>query len=301
MKPNPTLKRLGLSDMDRAVIIHTDDIGMCQASVAAFIDLWEFGLISSGSVMVPCPWFLAAAKYCREHPEVDMGVHITLNSEWETYRWGAVSTSDPLSGLLDEAGYLHQWQPAVFAQADPAAVQVEIQTQVQKALNAGINISHIDTHMGTVAHIKFINAYIQTAIRHHVPAMILRLDVEGYKQVGMDSASALQAVQEVARLEEMGLPLIDRISSIAVEQPENCLEKAKETLVNLPAGITHFIIHPSKDTPELREIVPAWAFRVAEYQAFCSEELRRFVKDSGIQIIGYQDLHNLMPASEKSG
>ena len=89
MTPNPLLKKLGYSETDRLVIFHTDDIGMCQASLQAFKDLWEFGTISSGAVMVPCPWFPATAEFCRNNPEVDMGVHATLNSEWESYRWGA--------------------------------------------------------------------------------------------------------------------------------------------------------------------------------------------------------------------
>ena len=92
MKPNPFLKKLGFSDNDRAVIIHTDDIGMCHASVQAFKDLWTFGTITSGATMVPCPWFPAVAQMCKENPAIDMGVHATLNSEWVSYRWGPVST-----------------------------------------------------------------------------------------------------------------------------------------------------------------------------------------------------------------
>lgn len=83
MTPNPYLKKLGFSDTDRIVIIHTDDIGMCHASVQAFKDLWKFGSITSGAAMVPCPWFPAVAQMCRENPEMDMGVHATLNAEWE--------------------------------------------------------------------------------------------------------------------------------------------------------------------------------------------------------------------------
>ena len=101
MKPNPALKKLGFSENERLVIIHVDDIGMCQASVAAFADLWDFGLVSSGAVMVPCPWFLEAAKYASQHPQADLGVHLTLNCEWDTYRWGPLSTCDPQTGLLD--------------------------------------------------------------------------------------------------------------------------------------------------------------------------------------------------------
>jgi hypothetical protein len=108
MQPNPVLKQLGFSKDDRVVIIHTDDIGMCQASIDAFADMVDYGLISSGAVMVPCPWFLEAAAYARAHPQADLGVHLTRTSEWETYRWGPISTRDPASGLLDEQGFFHK-------------------------------------------------------------------------------------------------------------------------------------------------------------------------------------------------
>ena len=108
MQSNPVLKKLGFSNDDRVAIIHTDDIGMCQASVDAFADMVDYGLISSGAVMVPCPWFLEAAAYSTAHPQADLGVHLTLTSEWETYRWGPISTRDPASGLLDEQGFFHK-------------------------------------------------------------------------------------------------------------------------------------------------------------------------------------------------
>jgi len=119
MTPNPFLKKLGFLDSDRAVIIHTDDIGMCHASVQAFKDLWEFGTITSGAVMVPCPWFPMVAQMCRANPQMDMGVHATLNAEWESYRWGPISTLDQDSGLLDAGGYFNQWHQAVYDNAKP--------------------------------------------------------------------------------------------------------------------------------------------------------------------------------------
>lgn len=294
MKPNPIFKKLGLSDNDRAVIIHTDDIGMCQASVSAFIDLWDFGLISSGSVMVPCPWFPAAAQICRQNPAVDMGVHITLNSEWEKYRWSPISTRDPASGLIDQQGYFHQWQPAVHANAVPGAIKIEINAQVDKALQFGMDITHIDTHMGTVAHQNFIESYLHAAISHRVPVMILRMDSAGYQAMGFDQDTAMMAPKLVEQLESMGLPLIDHISSVEVEQPEDYFEMAKKTFRELKPGLTHFIIHPSKDTPELHQILSGWKFRVAEYEVFSSEPMRKFINDSGIHVIGYKSLRDLM-------
>src|SRR5512139_2214421 len=150
MVPNPFLKKLGFSDADRAVIIHTDDIGMCHASLEAFKDLWEFGIITSAAVMVPCPWFPTVALLCRANPGIDMGVHATLNAEYASYRWGPLSTRDPDSGLLDADGHFHQWPQAVYDNARPEAVEEEVNAQIEVALAAGIDVTHVDSHMGTI-------------------------------------------------------------------------------------------------------------------------------------------------------
>jgi len=296
MDPNPVLKKLGFSDTDRLVILHADDIGMCQASVQAYADLWEFGGISSGAIMMPCPWARAAAEYCRAYPGVDMGIHATLTAEWETYRWSPLSTRDPCSGLMDEDGFLPHSSEETQAKADPDAVLVELQTQVRKALEWGVDITHIDTHMGTVAHPKFVPAYIQTAMQHRIPAMILRGEVSVYKKLGLDDATATGFVAFVQQLEEEGLPLMDGMASMPLDQPEGQIEIAKKLLSELPTGVTHFILHPSVDTPELRAITPDWPSRVANYKTFMSKELKDFIKKSGIQVIGYRDLKRAMTA-----
>jgi len=105
---NTALRELGFSAADRVVIVHADDVGMCNATVNAFFELADYGVISSGSVMVPCPWFPAVAAACRGNADIDVGVHLTLTSEWDRYRWGPISTRDPASGLLDEEGYFYR-------------------------------------------------------------------------------------------------------------------------------------------------------------------------------------------------
>jgi predicted glycoside hydrolase/deacetylase ChbG (UPF0249 family) len=297
MQPNPILKKLGFSDDDRVVIIHTDDIGMCQASLSAFADLVDFGLISSGATMTPCAWFPGLAEYCRQRPGVDMGVHLTLNSEWDSYRWAPISTNDPGGGLLDEEGYFHRGQAEVQQRADPQAVKAEIHAQLERALGAGIDVTHVDTHMGTVAHLKFIPDYVQLAIEYHLPPMILRKDQSGYQEIGLDAQTAAFAAQFVMQLEEQGIPLLDHLSGLELDSPNERIEQAIAALESAPAGLTHFIIHPSKDTPELRAITPDWPSRVADYQAFSSPRLRDFVKNSGIQLIGYRPIRELMRSS----
>jgi predicted glycoside hydrolase/deacetylase ChbG (UPF0249 family) len=294
MDPNPVLRKLGFADDDRVVIIHTDDIGMCQATMSAFADLVDFGLISSGAVMVPCPWFPHVAAYCRQHPRVDLGVHLTLTSEWDAYRWGPISTRDPASGLMDEEGYFHHRSEQVQEHGDAAAVQLELQMQVDRAVAAGIDVTHADSHMGAVAQLEFIPAYVQLAIQHRLPAMILRLDEMGWREVGLDQETAAFATQLVQQLEAQGLPLLDHLVGLPLDRPEDRVALAKQAFDGLPPGLTHFIIHPAQDTPELRAIAPDWPSRVADYEAFTSKELRDTVGDSGVQVIGYRALRELM-------
>ncbi|MBC8496537.1 MAG: polysaccharide deacetylase family protein [Chloroflexi bacterium] len=299
MHPNPVLEKLGFSDTDRVVVIHSDDIGMCQASVPAFEALWDFGLISSGATMVPCPWFLEAAAYCRENPQVDMGVHLTLTSEWETYRWGPISTRDLGSGMIDFEGYFYYTSEEAQEYGDPAAVQLEMRAQVDRAIALGIDPTHIDTHMGSAGHPKFLPGYLQLALQHAVPPMIMRMDEQGWLDFGLGPETAKLAALMVAQTEEMGIPLLDHFGGLDLDQAATLEERiayAKYSFDELKPGITHFIIHPSKDTPELRAITPGWPYRVADYQAFKSDELRDYVQQSGVHVIGYRTLKELMPS-----
>ncbi len=299
MHPNPVLEKLGFSTDDRVVIIHTDDIGMCQASVAAFEELWDFGLISSGATMVPCPWFLEAAALCRENPRVDMGVHLTLTSEWETYRWGPISTRDLGSGMVDFEGYFYRTSAEAQEHGDPEAVQLELRAQVDRAIALGIDPTHIDTHMGSVAHPKFIPGYLQLSVQYASPPMIMRMDELSWLDFGLEPETAKLAALMVAQTEEMGIPLLDHLGSLELDQAGTLDERiayAKRSFDALKPGITHFIIHPSKDTPELRAITPDWPYREADYQAFLSEELRDHLQQSGVHVIGYRTLKELMPS-----
>jgi chitin disaccharide deacetylase len=298
MQPNPALRRLGFEENDRVAIIHTDDIGMCLASLEAYADLWDFGLISSGAVMVPCPWFPKTAEYARAHPQADLGVHVTLTCEWDAYRWGPISTRDPRSGMIDEEGYFYHRTQAARDHGDPAYVQEEIEAQVQRALAAGMQPTHMDTHMGVVASPKFIRGFLQTALKYHLPPMIFRMDEASWMAAGLDQGTAALAMMLSQHMEALGLPLLDHISSLDLGRPDGCLDQAKAAFAALEPGITHFIIHPSKDLPELRVIAPDWRARVANYETFMLADLRKHIQSIGVKVIGYRHLQELMPAPE---
>jgi hypothetical protein len=294
MQPNPILKRLGFSDTDRLVILHTDDIGMCQASVAAFIDLWEAEAVSSGAIMIPCPWAKEAANYCKGHPGVDMGVHATITAEWENYRWSPLSTRETASGLIDGDGFMWRSSQETQTNASPDAVMAEASLQVQKALEWGVDVTHVDSHMGTIIHPIFIQAYLQAANQAHVPVMLPRADISGFIHMGMDSETATGFTAFIAQLEERGIPLMDGMAMMPLDQPEGQLDIAKKMLSEIPVGVTHFLFHPSIDTPELRAIAPDWPSRVANYHTFMNPEIKKFIKSEGIQVIGYKNLRQLI-------
>jgi len=293
-KPNPLLKKLGYSDTDRLVIIHTDDIGMCHASVQAFKDLWAFGTITSGAVMTPCPWFPAVAKMCRQNPDMDMGVHATLNAEWENYRWTPISAGEAGSGLRDEVGYFHQWHQAVYDNASVEEVDVEVNLQIEKALKAGIDVTHVDSHMGTIMNPKYIQSYIQAASKRFLPNFLPRLTAVGIDLMGVDDEERIKYAPVMQVMESMGIPMMDGVLAMPLEHADDHIGVAKKMLGEVPMGITHFILHPSIDTHELRNICPDWQARVANYNAFMSDELKKFMESENIKLIGYRQIRNAM-------
>jgi hypothetical protein len=284
MSHNPALKALGFDVKDRVVIIHADDIGMCQATLPAVADLIECGLVSSASVMVPCPWFLQAAAWFREHPLADVGVHLTLTSEWETYRWRPISTCDPATGLLDEEGYFHRDVGSLRRQAKVRPVRAEMQTQIDRARAAGMNLTHIDSHMFAILDSRLLPQYVELGFEHGVPALVVRPEPD---EIEINALTR--------QWEEQGLPIFDHVHTMDLEpRAEDRVNQAKRVFDEMPPGLSCLLIHPAVDTPELRAITPDWPCRVADYEAFLSSELRDHVRHSGIQVIGYRPLQELM-------
>jgi len=231
-------------------------------------------------------------QMCRENPEIDMGVHATLNAEWESYRWGPVSTRDQSSGLMDADGYFHQWHPAVYQNARPEAVAAEANAQIDKALAAGIDVTHVDSHMGTIMNPLFIQSYIQAASSRLLPNLLPRLGAQGLNLLGPGGPEKIGPLLQ--QMEEMGVPMVDATFIMPLEHGDDRIGVAKKLFDEVPAGITHFILHPSIDTAELRAIAPDWPARVADYNAFMSDELKAYIESEDIKLIGYRQIREAM-------
>ena len=295
---NTTLQQLGFDAQDRVLIVHADDIGMCQATIAGITDMLDFGVLSSASVMVPCPWILEAAAFCRDHPTVDMGVHLTLNCEWSRYRWGPITTRDPATGLLDAQGYFHQWPPATTEQADPAAVATEVEAQIREALAAGIDPTHVDVHMGTAAHPRFVRSYIDAALAQHLPPFMSKQNLAFIERSGLDQDAIADYASLIDELPTKGVALVDNIAFLPLDNPNDQPALMKKIIDDLQPGLTVMIFHPAKDTPELRAIAPDWPSRVANYEVAINPEVRDHLRNSGVQLIGYRHLRDTLRAAK---
>ena len=160
------------ADVRAEVIPHIDDIGVTLGSVKAMDELAGRGFVTSGSIMVPCPWFPAAAELAGLRPGLDLGLHLTLTSESALMRWRPMSTTSKASGLLDDDGYMWPTVPELRAHAHPAAVEEELETQIGAALEAGIDVTHLDHHMGGALTPELAEITLAVARRHRLPVLI---------------------------------------------------------------------------------------------------------------------------------
>jgi hypothetical protein len=156
----------------RQIVIHHDDVAANLGTIRAFEELFDLGVCSSGSIMVPCPWFPEAARLARERPDLDLGVHLVLNAEFAPYRWRPL-TGVSSNGLTDTDGYF--WRDVQSARnADPEAVETELRAQIDAALSAGIDVTHLDSHMGTVMMPEFVEIYARLGADSRLPIFFSR-------------------------------------------------------------------------------------------------------------------------------
>ena len=283
-------EKLGYLSDAKLLIIHGDDVGMCHAANEATIKALEKGIVTCGSIMVPCPWFLEIAEYCREHPQADLGIHLTLTSEWRHYRWGPVSSIDKVPGLVDEEGYLWHSVADVVKHATPEEVETEMRAQVQRAIDFGIKPTHIDTHMGTVyASPEFFKAYCKVAREFGIPPMIISLESD-IAQQRLKNDPTMSSLLEMFDMLESEFPILDELATGVVSvELEQRREEYKEVIRNLKPGVTQIIVHLGLDNPEMQTITSSWLARYNDFRIFTDPEMKRFIEEQGVKLIGWRD------------
>jgi len=270
---------------DRLLIVHCDDVGLSWEANEAARRLLTQGVATSCSVMVPCPWSYEFLMWYREHPKLDVGIHLTLTSEWATYRWPPLTAG---RGLRDKDGFMHRRPEEVIKHASVEEVYEESKAQVQRALEWGVQLTHLDTHMGaSLASYGFAQAYLRLAESFGLPPMLLKPTPELQSQA-IEQGYDLRIFE---LMEQASTPTLTGLFSAARKGTYRATKEAVyRQLAQLPTGVSYFIIHPALASDTMRAITGSWQQRYFEYLIFMEEETRRFIEAQGIQLVSWRKL-----------
>lgn len=278
-------KLLGYPADARLLILNADDFGMCYSINAAIMHAIREGLVSSCSLMVTCPWSLHAIQWLSQNPDVDFGVHLTAVSEAPYYRWGPVTAKEKVRSLIDEAGYFYPESriDEFLDQVDMDELELEFRAQIEMALAAGLQPTHLDSHCEIHSR------------REEAFELSYRLAIE----YGL----ALRVSQEpfIERVRERSLPANDHqlVDSCWVDV------RGKETtysrmLRDLPPGLSEWAVHPGSGDAELKAVMEEWETRQVDYDFVLSQDTRDIIAEEGIVILGYENLQDFWKAPAES-
>jgi len=284
----------------RALVLHIDDVGMCHGANVAFLELARSHSVTCGSIMVPCPWFREIASAAAQDPSLDLGVHLTLTSEWPQYRWGPLSTRSPASGLIDGQGYFPRNCLDLRRQLNVEAAEIEFHMQIDRALEAGIDVTHLDTHMGAALVPELVDIYVRLGLEYRLPVLLPR-EIDSYTGV-LRMGDIPPGIHErfIAQLDARALPIIDRFR-MTPEPPGPNVESTYRTMIETtPAGATFFALHCNAPG-DIEAIVPPRAhWRTDEYLLFGSGAPMRWMAEAGIRAIGMREIRDLWHAAMPS-
>ena len=277
-------ERLGLPADTKLLILHADDLGVAHSVNAASFDALDKGAVSSASIMMPTPWVTEVAAYATQHPNADLGLHLTLTSEWLTYRWGSVESKDKVPSLLDTTGTFPSDVPPVVARAKPAEVERELRAQVERAMALGIRPTHLDSHMGTLFTTpELIATYVKVAHDYHLPFLGMKTSPFGGTPMPVSPKDVL-------------------VDAVVIAGPEVPRDQWKAFYVNaistLKPGLTEMIVHLGHDNAELQAVTVdhepyGSAWRQRDYDVVTSAEFKQALQDNKVRLVTYRELQRL--------
>jgi predicted glycoside hydrolase/deacetylase ChbG (UPF0249 family) len=271
-----TNERLGYPADARLLIVNADDFGVCHASNAATLQAFQEGIVSSTSLMAPCPWARHAMQLLKEHPEIPFAVHLTLISERPLYRWGPLAAKDKVPSLLDESGcfYSNDRRAEFLVRARRDEVELEFRTQIETVLAAQLRPSHLDWHC------------LYDGGRDDIFALTLALA----REFGL--ALRIQGRDSAEKARRAGLLTNDHdvLDSYKLSITDKAAQYA-QLLRDLPPGLSEWAVHPSLGDAEARAIEPAsWQVRKTDFDFLISQEAREILDEEGIVLIDYRAL-----------
>ncbi|MET1028227.1 MAG: polysaccharide deacetylase family protein [Dongiaceae bacterium] len=276
------------------LVIHEDDVGMCHGANTAFLDLAGRGICTSGSVMVPCPWFPEIAAAASENPSLDLGVHFTLTSEKRFYRWSPLTRAPQSAGLTDKDGYFWNNVGDLRRRAHPEAIEAEMRAQVDRALGMGIDVTHFDAHQFAAMAPEFVDIYLRLGQDYRVPVMFPRQFGSFDYAPNLGEVDLGRYEKPAASLAERGNPLFDRILETPWGHKGDARQAYETMLGDIADGRTFLALHFNAPG-EIEVIEPESArTRIDEYGVFGQAGFGGWLRDRGFALIGFRDFRDEM-------
>jgi Tol biopolymer transport system component/predicted glycoside hydrolase/deacetylase ChbG (UPF0249 family) len=281
-----TAERLGLAANAKLLILHGDDLGAAHSIDAATFDALDKGALSSASIMMPTPWVTEVAAYARAHPNADLGLHLTLTAEWETYRWGSVAPVDKVPSLVDSVGIFPNLESLVAQRAKPAEVERELRAQIERALAMGIHPTHLDSHMGSLYGTPELMAtLVKLAHEYRLPFRAVRSDPRTGSKPPVSDTDVL----------------LDALFTASPDIPRDQWKAFYlKTIANLKPGLTEIIVHLGHDDSELQAVTvghDGWgsAWRQRDYDVMNSPEFKKALRDNQVILVTWRQVQSLLP------
>lgn len=280
-------ERLGYPPSARLLVIHADDLGMNHSVNRATFEALENGWITSASILVPCPWFPEVARWAKQHPNADLGIHLALTSEWTDLRWGPVAGVSKVPSLVEADGYFPLDTDIVAKNAKTLEVEYELRAQIDRAKNSGIPVSHFDMHMaGMVSSADLFSVYRKLRDEYKLPIFLEASGTHG-PPAGVSISAEEFTIQHAVNMEP----------GVA---PRDWMDWYKKQLAPLPPGVYQMIVHLAYDDEEMRGATwdhPDWgaAWRQRDFDMVKSAEFRRFLQEQGFVLVGWRELGKVRP------
>lgn len=303
-QPETYAEKLGFPKGRKVVIFHVDDAGMSYESNVGATQALDKGIASSVSVMMPCGWVPQFMDYVKTHSNADAGVHLTLTSEWDTYRWSPIVGRDKAPGLYDGQGAFWHSVAEVVQHASPDEVEAEIRAQLARYRGFGVQPTHMDSHMGTLFQPKFLLRYVKVATDEKIPILF----PGGHASLIIKANNVPAAQQQLARqigkqLWDAGLPVLDDLDGTsygwnlpagtpATDENLRAYKTGKyiELLKTAQPGLTYVIMHCTAPTPTFDQITGSGPTRKGDLLAMLDPALRTFVEREGILVTTWREL-----------
>ena len=297
-------EKLGYPKGKKVLIIHVDDVGMSYESNQGAIKAIKEGVATSLSVMMPCGWVPGFVHYLKENPKTDAGLHLTMTSEWEDYRWGPLAGKNQVKGMVDSEGAMWRGVADVVKNASPDEVEKEIRAQLDRARTMGFNPTHLESHMGTLfATPEFLQRYLKVGMEEKIPVMFPgghNSVVQVQEKMIADQLAMTRVVGK--QLWNAGLPVLDDLENSSYgwkgpesgDKSEKGLQKYKTekyiaAIKNIKPGLTMVIMHCTIHSEIFPKISDSFPTREGDFLAMIDPELRKYIEKEGIILTTWRE------------